>query len=489
GAVAGRSRWWPLAPSAAAGVTGAVRPAPAARASVAVLPFVNGTGSGADDHLSDGLTDELIGALGRLPGLKVAGRTSAFALRGRGLSVRAVADTLGVANVLEGRWHRVGTRLVVSTQLVTASDGSVVWAERYERELTNVLDVQAEIARTIVGDVRTRLGGRRDVGGTVRSPTDDPAAYELYLRGRYAFHTRTTPDGVLQAADFFEQAVARDPSYARAHAGLSDAYTRLAVFGYAPAVDRLAAGKAAARRALALDSTLAEGHTALAHATLIADFDWAAAERGFRRATTLDPGYVFARAPFAICLASQGRFDEAIAQLDTAIAADPLAPSVATVLGRVLVSAGRPDDAIRVLRRVLALNPRMDLAHQQLGHAYLRKGLAAPAIAELRRAAALSGPRDSAQLAYGYAVTGRRAEARAIVRTLADPARRGAALPYHIAMAYAGLGEADAAFGWLERGYAERASFMVGAAVEPGFASLRTDPRWPRLLRSMGLAR
>ncbi|MDQ3697946.1 MAG: tetratricopeptide repeat protein [Gemmatimonadota bacterium] len=460
---------------------------PAATPSVAVLPFANTGGNLADEPLSDGLTDELIGALARVDGLRVAGRTSAFALKGHALGVRTVADTLGVAAVVDGSVRRVGRRLKVTAQLVRASDNAVLWADTYDRELTDVLDVQEEIARAIAGALRVTLVGAGDAA-LARRPTADPAAYELYLRGRHIFTTRTDRDAVLQAARYFEQAVARDSAYARAYAGLSDVHTRLAVFGFRRPREEYARAKAAARQALALDSTLAEAYASLAHVLCVSDFDWRGAERAFRRATELDPGYTFARVPFAICLLSEGRFADAIAQLDTARAADPLAPAVSNVLGRVYVSARQPDRAIRHLREALELSPQMDLAYQQLGHAYLQKGMHAEAIAALRQAAALSGIRDSAHLAYAYAITGQRDEARRVVRALLEQSQSRYVPPVHVAMAYAGLGDADTAFQWLERGYAEHASFMNGVNVTPAFDALRSDRRWLPLLRRMSLA-
>lgn len=450
------------------------------RPSVAVLPFANTSGDPADAHFSDGLTDELINALGEVPGLRVAGRTSAFATRGKGFGLRTIADTLGVGAVVEGSVRRVGTRLKVGVQLVSAEDGAVVWRETYDRELRDIFAVQEEIAQAIVGALRVELA----VPGAPR--TTDPATYELYLRGRYVFNSRPGRDGIRQAARFFEQAIALDPSFARAHAGLSDAHARLATFGYGAPREEFARAQAAARTALALDSALAEAHAALGHTLFIYEFDRAAAERAFRRAIALDPGYTYARVMFAICLQDQARFDEALAQLDTARAIDPLSPAVSNVLGRVYVSSGQPDLAIRHLRAALELNPQIDLAYQQLGHAYLLKGRAPDAIDALRRAAALSGPRDSAQLAYAYAVTGQRAEALGVVRSLVDPSRRNVP-SFHVAMAYAGLGDADAAFRWLERGYEERGSFMDGVGITAAFAPLHDDPRWPRLLRRMGL--
>ena len=461
----------------------------AARPSVAVLPFVNTSRDPAEEHFSDGLTDELIGALGKVAGLRVTGRTSTFALKGTRLGVRAVAETLGVRTVVEGSWRRSGSRLRVGTQLVSAADGAVLWTETYDRETRDVFAVQEEIAGAIVAALRGQLGA-----GVVRAPLvqrapADLATYELYLKGQYVLNSRISRDGLQQAIRYFDQAVARDASYARAHAGLSQAYTVLASFGYARPHQAFARAKAAAHRALALDSTLAEAHAALAHTLFVHDFDWSAAEREFRRALALDPANPGARRLYALLLQDQGHFDRALAHLDTARASDPLAPLVNTIRGRVYVNARRPAEAIRPLEEALALSPDLDIAYQQLGHAYLQQGKPADAITALRRAAALSGLRDSAHLAYAYGVTGQRAEAARVVRALLDPAAPRDLPPFHLAMAYAGLGDKDAAFQWLERGYMERGAFMDGVKVTPAFASLHSDPRWAQLLRRMGLER
>ena len=459
----------------------------AAGPSVAVLAFANTSGDPANEHFSDGLTDELIGALGKVDGLRVAARTSTFALKGKDLDVRAAARALGVGSVLEGSVRRAGGRLKVGAQLVSAADGAVLWTETFDRGVADVFAVQEEIARAIVGALRVRLGAGGERTPLIGRSTTDLEAYEFYLKGRYIFTTRTGREGILQAADYFERAAARDPSYARAYAGLSDAYTRLAIFGYAPPRETFARGKAAAQRALSLDSTLAEAHASLGHVLCVSDYAWAAAERELRRAITLDPNYSFARGPLAICLTGQGRFAEAVAVLDTGRARDPLAALTINLLGRVHVVAGRPDDAIRTLQQALELNPQLDLAYQQLGHAYLQKGMNAEAITALRRAASLSGPRDSAQLAYAYAMTGRRAEAERVLRSLLASPRGGTGVAsYYVAMAYAGLGDADAAFRWLDRGHAAGTSLVL-LKVEPGFERLHGDPRWPKLLSRLGL--
>ena len=452
--------------------------------SIAVLPFVNTSADPANEPFSDGLTDELIAKLSAIDGLRVAGRTSSFALKGKGLSVQAVADTLGVASVLEGSVRREQQRLKVAAQLVNTADGVVMWSQTYDRQLVDAFAVQEEIARAIGDVLRLKLVEtvKRD---TSRRPTADPVAYELYLRGRHILGSQLNRDGLHRAARYFEQAIARDSTYANAYAGLSDAHARIAVFGYGvPREEFLKAGRYA-HRALALDSSSAEAHAALAHILCVHDYDWAASDREFRRALSLNRGNTFARVVFAVCLASQRRTSEGVAQLDTARRIDPLAPAVPNMLGRLQVIAREPDLAIRSLNEALELNPQLDLAHQMLGHAFLLKRRYPEAIASFRRAAAVSGIRDSAHLAFAYAEAGQRAEARRVVSALTLPGRY--VPPYHIAVAYAGLGDADEAFRWLERAYSERASFMNGVMIDRAFEPLHSDPRWSALAARMGL--
>ena len=455
--------------------------------SIAVLPFANTSGDPADAPLFDGITDELIGALGSVRDLRVVGRTSVFALRDRGLDPRAIGDTLGVATVLEGSGRREGNRLKVRAQLISARDGRVIWADAYDRELhaAAALAVQDEIARAIVAALRIELGSRD--APLVRTVTSDSAAYELYLRGRYVYNTDLGPDGVRSAVRHFEDAIGRDSAFAPAWSGLSDARSRLAIFGYGEPLVEMPLARAAALRALELDSTLAAAHASLAHVLCIHELDWSGGERAFRRSIALDPGYISARLPFAVCLSSQGRFAEAKAQLDSARISDPLAPAVPNMVGRVYVRAGQPDSAIAALRQALSLDPRLDLAYQQLGHAYVQKKMFPEAIAALERAAALSGPRDSAHLAWAYAAAGRRADAeRILAQVLARPERRDR-LAVHLAMVYAALGDRDTAFELIDRSFSERASFLAGIAVTFAFDPLHADPRWQNVLRRLRL--
>jgi TolB-like protein/DNA-binding SARP family transcriptional activator len=427
--------------------------------SIAVLPFANTSGDVSNDPFSDGLTDELIGTLGKVQTLKVIGRTTSFAFKGKNLGVHAVADSLGVCAVLEGSVRREGRRMKATAQLVSTRDATIHWTETFDREMVDAIGLQEEIARAIVTALRVKLATGID-SALFKRQTTDPVAYDLYQRGRYIYWNRTNREGNLQAASYFEQAIARDSQYARAYAGLADAHARLAVFGYEQADDEFAKAKAAALHALALDSTIADAHASLGHILFVHEFDWTGSEREFRTALTLDAAYTFGRIAYSLSLASQNRFDEAIAQLDTAHTYDPLAPAVPQVLGRFYVALRKPDLAIRALKQALELNPLLDLSYQQLGHAYVQKRMYPEAINALQRAAALSGARDSAQLAYIYALAGKRDEANHVLRSLVGRPSVASRVPFDIAMAYIGLGKTDSAFAWLARGYDARASYM-----------------------------
>lgn len=456
--------------------------ADASSPSVVVLPLANTSGDPRDDAISDGLTENLIAALATVPGVRVIGRTSAFAFKDRRMDLRVIADTLGVSTVLDGSVQRAGDRLKVTAQLVNAADGTILWSDRYDRELRDMLAVQDEIARAIVGALSARLGGSI----TPRAPRTlrNAQAYELYLRGRQIFVSRTDRSAIDQAQRYFEQALQMDSSLAPAWAGLSDVHARRVVFGYEPPARGYERAKEAARRALALDSTLAEAYTSLAHALCVSEFNQRDAERLFAKAVALSPGYGFGRTVYAVCLIQWRRFDAAKEQLEAAQRLDPLSPSSSNMFGRLYMTWRRPDEAIRHLQQALELSPQMDLAWQVLGHAYLQKGMRAEAIAAMRRAAELSGARDSLHLAYAYAVTGDSAQARRIVdQVLASPGHP--ALAYHLALAYTGLRDHDRAFSWLERGIDDRGSFMSGARADPALEPLRRDARWSDVERRL----
>jgi TolB-like protein/Flp pilus assembly protein TadD len=450
-----------------------------------VLPFVNTGGDAADEHFSDGLTDELIGTIGKIGGLTITGRTSSFAFKGKHLDVREIAESLHVASVLEGSVRRSGDRLKIGAQLVRAADGAVVWSEIYDRGAQDIFAVQAEIAHAIAVALRVTLGSASPTR-RARRATADMVAHELYLKGRY-FQNRVSEDDLRRAASHFEQAIARDPNYAEAYAGLADARLLLAIIGDGPQESEVSQVRAAVARALALDSTLAEAHTSLASVLFGFDWDWVGAGRAFNRAIALDPGYGLAHQRYGLYLMYQGRLEEALPVLDRARTLDPLAPSANMNLGRLHLSARRPDAAVPLLLAAVELNPRLALAHEQLGDAYLQLGEQGEAVAAFRRAAAVSGVRGAARLACALAVTGRCEEARGMVRDLLELAPQRSLPSFGLAMAYAGLGDVDAAFQWLHQAYAERDAFLHTVKTTPVFDALRTDVRWKRLLRRMGL--
>lgn len=475
--------------TAPAAVTRSERPPTDARASsgasIVVLPFANTSGQTADEPFAVGLTDELIGALGKVAGLRVVPRTSAFALSGKGLDVRTMADTLGVATALEGSVRRAGDRLRITVTLVHAAENRVMWSETYDRQVQDVFDVQREIAGSVLRALQVSFDPVPDARPAARATTDH-VAYELYLKGQF-FRTQLTDASLERAVAFFEQAIARDSGYARAYAGLADARTLIVAFGDRAPGESFATARRAALTALTLDSTLAQAHAALGHIEMVHDWNWPSAGARLERALQLDSTVTTTRIIRGIWFLDQRRFDEAIAFLERALVDDPLAVAVRLTLGRAYVSKREPDRAIPILRAALELNPQLALAHQQLGYALLDKQRTTEAVASFERAAALSGVRDSAQLAYAYAVTGRRREATGIVESLIRSSSGRYVPPFGIAVAYAGLGDTDAAFHWLEQAITERAATMDTIAISIAFTSLHSDPRWAALLRRMGL--
>ena len=454
------------------------------RLSVAVLPFANTSGDIADEYFADGLTEELISALAHAKELRVTGRTSAFAIRGKGLDVRAIADTLGVSNIVEGSVRRDGNQLRIAVQLLSAYDNSVLWGKTYSEEVRDVFVLQETIALAIARALRVELGP--SVKRFADSRATDPATYELYLKGRF-FLNRGTGDDHARAVEYFRRAIARDANFAKAHAGLADAHLVLAIFSRKPAPDQVALAKLAATAALELDHTLAETHTSLASVLMAFDWDWHEAGREFDRALDADALYTLAHHRYGLYLMYRGRIVEARAVLERAIASDPLSAAVNMNLGRVHVSAGRPDQAMPFLRAAVELSPGLVLAHEQIGHAYLLQGDSASAIAAFRRAAVARGSSDSAGVAYALAATGDQRKAIEIIARLLESAPERPLPPVAMAMAYGALGDPDSAFQWLERAYETRAPFMDGLKVAPGFESLREDSRWPDILRRLGL--
>src|SRR5688572_24730938 len=453
-------------------------------ATIAVLPFANLSAGEENEFFADGMTEELINSLSGIEGLRVAARSSVFALKGRKLDVRTVGDTLGVDAVLEGSVRRAGKNLRVTAQLVNTDDGYQMWADDFDRELSDVFKVQDEIAGAIVNALRVKLVRTATRTTAADSRSSNPEAYDLYLKGRFFLNSQGTP-GLPLALQHFEKAVQLDPSFARAYAGVAYARSRAGMLGKGDPAVEMPKAKAAALKALALDSSLAEAHGSLAHILFVWEWDHVQAERAFRKAIAVDPDNATTHWIFGILLLDRGRFKEAEKEFRTARELEPLLPHTSSLLGRFFVSTRQPDSAIKYLREAIELGPSLDLAFQQLGHAYLQKRMSREAIDAFRKAASLSGPRDSAHLAYAYAVTGNRAAAeRTLSQVLAGSSRYLS--PVDMAIANAGLGRKDEAFRWLERGLKDRAPFMDNIRVIAGLESLRSDPRFAPLVNRMG---
>jgi serine/threonine-protein kinase len=454
------------------------------RPSVAVLPMANTGGDVEDEHFSDGLTDELISALSSVRALSVCGRTSVFALKGKQLDVRTIADMLHVEHVLEGSVRRAGNRLKVRVQLVD-DDGNVRWSDGFDRTFTDVFDVQEEIAQAVARALQVQLAPSPEP--LVRPPTTDMAAYELFLKGR-ALRRRFTPQDIERAIVYFEQAIARDPNYALAMAWLSDSHVLLSVIRGRPTAQTMQLARTYAERAVAIDGDRADAHWALGQVRMCFDWNWPMVDEAYRRALTLDPGHVDARHLLGLSLLHQGRFEESAAQLHLALKTDPLLAEAHGTLSRLYQCTGRSEQAVNHALEALDLNPHTMVVRISLGYALLQLGRVDEGLAEFARAAreAHGSLRELAALAHALVQVGRREEAVAHLDALVA---QGAdeAIPYQMAVAYAGLGNLNESFRLLGRAVDDRDPWISFVKVDPACAPLRRDAQYVPLLRRIGL--
>jgi TolB-like protein/Tfp pilus assembly protein PilF len=458
-------------------------------ASAAVLPFVDMSPGKDQGYFSDGLTEELITSLSQVEGLRVAARTSSFQFKGGSADVREVGRRLDVGAVLEGSVRKSGNRMRIAAQLVSVADGYQLWSQAYDRELTDVFAVQEEIARAIVEALRVKLGVTEGAALSA-APTKDLEAYDLYLKGRFAWNQRTAA-AMTEAVRYLEQAVARDSGFARAWAALADAYILLVPYAGASREETWPRARTAAQRALALDSTLAEAHTALAYGTMIYAWDWPAAEASFRRAIAANPDYATAHHWYGDFLAGRGRLEESVREMERALALDPLSRIIGTELGWVYYLMRRNDEAEAQTRRTLALDPNYPHGSLILGLVFMAKGQYAEAIQALRRGIELGGDYDLqyAALIQAYARAGERANALKLMSELTERAKRGEFGPFTLAVAYGGLGDMDRGMALLHRAIDERDIFMPEIFFDPLLDPLRRDPRFREVEERMSVAR
>ena len=464
----------------AAGVAGGLR-------GVAVLPFVNASPNPDNEFLSDGITDELINALAKLPGIRVASRTSVFALKGKAQDVRAIGALLDAAYVLEGTVRRSGNQLRVTAQLTSTDDGRLLWSQRYDRELDDVFAIQDELATTIVGTLRSGQLAPTITPATERHTTN-VRAFTLYLKGRYEWNQRTQA-GVASAIRFFEQAIEEDPNYALAYTGLADAYSTFLDYRSVPVHEGHSLAKKYARQALQLDDSLAEAHASLAWSLFIYDWDWPAAEAAFRRAIERDSQYAPAHQWYQFLLASREQIEQALVEGLTAVELDPGSVSARRSLGWNYIYARRYDQARFHLDRAIAMNPNAEETYRILGIMLALEGDYGESERVLREAATMpeAGSYTMASLGYSLARAGNTEEARAILTALEEQARNGYVSPVAFATILLGLGDVDRALDWADVAYKERRGWLAYLRVNPLMDPMRGHPRFADLVSRMKL--
>ena len=455
--------------------------------SLAILPFANASGDPNLEYLSDGITESLINNLSQLSQLRVMARTTVFAYKGRDADPRKVGQQLKVRAVLTGKLTRIEDTLIIQGELVDAEDGSQLWGEQYSRKFTDILTIQTKVATEIADKLRYKLTGEQEKLLS-KHYTQNTEAYQLYLKGRY-FWNKRSPDGLKKSMEYYQQAIVNDPGFALAYAGLSDSYQILPIIIDAPPKESYPKAKAAVARALELDETLVEAHAAMLTIKSNYDWDWSGVEREYKRIIQLNANYPQAHGTYASYLSRMGRYTEAIREMKRAQELDPLSLIANTVLGRMYYIARQYDQAIEQFRKTLEIDSSFQPALVHLGRAYKEKAMYQQAISELSKVSDHSGHyAESISLkAYTYALMGKRAEAQKLLDELIERGKRRYVSPYHIAVAYSGLGDKDAAFEWLQKAYEDRSQWVTHINVLPEFDHLRADPRFADLLRQLDL--
>lgn len=450
--------------------------------SIAVLPLENLSGDPSQNYFADGMTEELTTDLGKVGSLTVISRTSAQNYRGSHKSAPQIARELNVQAIVEGSVLRSGNQVRITTQLIDAQHDKHLWAESYDRDVGDVLAVQNAVALEIARQVRTRLTSLEQQRLQQHVPVDADA-YDAYLRGRYALTTQS-PDRLKEALPLFQQAIALDPSFAPAYAGLADTYSLLANYNVLPPNEAFPQALAAARKALQLDSQSAEAHTALAFPEHHYFWNWTVAEDEYKAAIALNSSYPTVHLGYAELLSSVGRHDEAIAQMRRALELDPLSPVYSSNLGRFLYHARRYDEAIEVLQQTLARDPGRVYARAHLAMCYEEKGMYAEERREFELITAAFKGQPGPGLAHFYARSGESLKARRMAEQLKDAAKDSDW--FFLAGVYAALGDKDEAFAALNNAYKKRDFFLVFLKVHPYMDPLRSDPRYIELLRRIG---
>ncbi len=459
--------------------------------SIAVLPFLNLSSDKENEYFSDGLAEEIINALTRLPNLRVTARTSAFVFRGAREDVRKIGETLNVASVLEGSVRKAGNRVRISVQLIGVADGNNLWSERYDREMTDVFEIQDEISEAIVAKLKVQLAGETADGGAhiVRRYTENLEAYDLYLRGRYELY-KMTREGLDASKHLFGEAIRLDPVYALAHEGLAYCWYSEGFLGFVAPKEAMPKAKAAVRRAIELDESVAEAHATLGVILALYDWDWGGAEREMRRSIELNGASPGSRDVYAFYyLRPVGRIAEAVAELQNALSLDPLSILFRVHLGFLYYVERNYEHAIAQFRKVLEMNPQYYLAHAWMGQVYMQTCHFSEALAcygKAREADANSKFVDSLE-AMTLAVAGNGEKAEQMLAAILKRSAQEYISPVSIAYICTALGDHDSAFGHLDRAVQDRDPSILGLKSNPIFDALREDERYHALLKKMQL--
>jgi TolB-like protein/Tfp pilus assembly protein PilF len=456
--------------------------------SIAVLPFINGSGDANTEYLSDGIAESLTDSLIHVPQLKVKSRRSAFQFKRKDVSLQKVGDALGVSALVSGRVVPHGDNIEVSAELTDVRDNTEIWGQHYSGKSTEIISLEQQIAGDIAERLRSKLSSseRQQVA---KQGTQNPEAYELYLKGRYYWNKRTVPD-LETAISYFNQAIAKDPGYALAYSGLADAYAVLPSWGGVPSED-VPKANAAARRALELDATLARPHAVLGFIEVFHDWDFAGGEAEFKKAFELDPNDATAHQWHGALIGWMGgREQESYAEANRAHQLDPLSPMISYQVGEVHISARQYDEAIAICKKLANENPTFAVAHDCLSDAYCGKRMYPQVIEERKAYGQLSGDRHESEYAsaleQGFRSAGWKGALTKGIEIRQAQRESGYSSPYDIAVLYAQLGDKEQAFRWLNTAYQERDWKLVLLKARFLFDPLRSDPRFAELVRKVG---
>ena len=458
--------------------------------SIAVMPFVNVANNPELEYLSDGITESLINSLSQVPTLSVKARSSVFTYKGKEVTPQQVANDLSVQAVLNGRLQQLGDQLILNVELVDAGTGNQIWGDRYTRKITDIIQLQSEIARDVSGKLRAKLTGVEQEKVAKRF-TENPEAYQLYLRGRYYWNKRKADD-IRKSIEYFQQAIDTDPTYALAYAALAEAYILVPNYRLGAPKEYYPKARSAATKAIEIDDSLAEAHNA--RASVASNYDWkfAEAERGWKQSLSLNPNYATAHQWYGEHLIAMGRYPEALSEMRLAQALDPLSLIINGMVGIALLHNGQPDQAIEQLNKTLEMDPNFSRTHLFLAETYQRIGRYDEAIDEFEKHYTLVGGRPekirelSEKIRTAYRTGGPAAYARAFAETIESNQGESNAPAVVVAGYWAQAGEIERAFAVLEKGYAEHDDSLM-SLKQPRLDPLKSDPRYKDLLRRVGL--